>query len=125
MEPGEDFLFTNSERAPYIMHRLKLIILSMLPLAMFSLVQAQEFTSPVRVAEMPTGELAIADSRRQAIVIWDPQSASVVRTIEALGRPVSVAYGWGYFFVGNELTQSVDMLDPRKGRLRDRRSARF
>ena len=100
------------------MHRLKLIILSMLPLAMFSLVQAQEFTSPVRVAEMPTGELAIADSRRQAIVIWDPQSASVVRTIEALGRPVSVAYGWGYFFVGNELTQSVDMLDPRKGKLR-------
>lgn len=98
------------------MYRLKFAILFLIPLA--ALAQAQEFPSPVRIAEMPTGNLVIADSRRQALVIWNPQSGSVVRTVEAPGRPVSVAFGWGYFFVGNELTQSVDMLEPNRGKLR-------
>lgn len=100
------------------MYRLKLAILSILPLALVLPAQAQDFPSPVRIAEMPTGNLVIADSRRQSLLIWDPQSASVVRVIDAPGRPVSVAFGWGYFFVGNEITQSVDVLEFRKGKLR-------
>jgi DNA-binding beta-propeller fold protein YncE len=100
------------------MHRLKFAILSILPLAVFLSAQAQDFPSPVRIAEMPTGELIIADSRRQSLLIWDPQSASVVRVIDSPGRPLSVAFGWGYLFVGNEITQSVDVLEPRKGKLR-------
>lgn len=100
------------------MYRLKLAILILLPLAALAPAQAQYFPSPVRIAEMPTGDLVIADSRRQALVVWNPETATVVREIESLGRPVSVAYGWGHFFVGNELTQSVDMLEERKGKLR-------
>lgn len=100
------------------MFRLKLAFLLFVPLVTGFPVQAQDFPSPVRIAEMPTGNLLVADSRRQALLIWNPQSASVVRVVDAPGRPVSVAFGWGYFFVGNELTQSVDMLELRKGKLR-------
>ena len=100
------------------MYRLKIAVLFLLSFAALGPAQAQYFPSPVRIAEMPTGDLVVADSRRQALVIWNPQTATVVGEVEALGRPVSVAYGWGYFFVGNELTQSVDMVEPRKGKLR-------
>lgn len=100
------------------MYHQKLAIIAILLLAMVLPAQAQDFVSPVRLAEMPTGELVIADSKRQTLSIWDAHSASIIRVIDVPGRPVSVAFGWGLFFVGNEITQSVDVLDLRKGKLR-------
>jgi DNA-binding beta-propeller fold protein YncE len=100
------------------MYRLMPAFLLILPLAMTMPAQGQDFYSPVRLTKMPSGELVIVDSRRQTLSIWDPQSASVVRVIDAPGRPVSVAYGWNYLFVGNEMTQSVDVVRPKNGKLR-------
>ena len=99
-------------------YRLILAFLSILSLAMTLPAHGQDFVSPVRLANMPTGEFVIADSKRQTLSIWDPQSARVVRVIDVPGRPVSVAFGWDYFYVGNEITQSVDVLDLRKGKLK-------
>ena len=81
-------------------------------------VLAQGFVSPTRIATMPSGELLIADSKQQTLQIWDPQSTSPVRVIDAPGRPISVAFGWELFFVGNEITQSVDVLKYKKGKLK-------
>ena len=79
---------------------------------------AQNFVSPTRIAMMPSGELLIADSKQQTLQIWDPDSASIVRVIDAPGRPVGVAFGWDLFFVGNEITQTVDVLNYKKGKLK-------
>jgi len=115
--------YAHFEHNPPIRNRPPLIIMPGLCLLIFLLVmtgpaQAQDFVSPTRVARMPSGEFIIADSKRQTLTIWDAQSESVVRVIDAPGRPVSVAFGWDHFFVGNELTQSVDVLNYKKGKLK-------
>jgi len=109
------------EYNPLVRYRPPLIMMPGLCLLIFLLAmtgpaQAQDFVSPTRVATMPSGELIIADSKRQTLSIWDAQSASVVRVIDAPGRPVSVAFGWDHFFVGNELTQTVDVLKYTKNK---------
>lgn len=103
------------EGTPAVRNRPPIIVIPALCLSIFLLAmtvpaQAQDFVSPTRVAVMPSGELLIADSKRQTLSIWDPQTASVVRVIDAPGRPISVAFGWDLFFVGNEITQTVDIL---------------
>lgn len=77
---------------------------------------AQSFVSPTRIAQMPSGDVVVADSKRQVLVLVssNPKKADIL--ISVPGRPVSVAFGWGKFFVGNEVTQSVDVLS-RNGRL--------
>ncbi len=79
-------------------------------------VQAQTFLSPTRLTQMPLGDVAVVDSKRQALVVVSSNPKKKDAVISVPGRPVSVAFGWGKFFVGNEITQSVDVLN-KKGRL--------
>ena len=78
--------------------------------------QGQYFPSPVRIALGQKGEILVADSRTQAIIKWKPGKQDKASTISVPGRPVSVAAGWNKFFVGNERTQTVDVVN-KKGRL--------
>ncbi len=79
-------------------------------------VTAQTFLSPTRITQMPSGSVVVVDSKRQALVVISPNPRKEDTLISVPGRPVSVAFGWGRFFVGNEVTQSVDVLS-RNGRL--------
>ena len=89
---------------------------SLLCLTQPSSAQEQYFPSPVRIAQGEKGEILVADSRTQAIISWRPGKRGKASTISVPGRPVSVAAGWKKFFVGNERTQTVDVLN-KKGRL--------
>jgi DNA-binding beta-propeller fold protein YncE len=91
--------------------------LSIFLLAMTLPAQAQDFASPTRIAHgVAAGEILVSDWRLQAIVSWKPEANRKPRTIPVPGRPVSVAYGWDRYFVGNESTWTVDVID-KKGRL--------
>ena len=80
-------------------------------------VWAQDFVSPTRIAHgVAAGEILVSDWRLQAIVSWKPGTKRKAKTIPVPGRPVSVAYGWDRYFVGNESTWTVDVID-KKGRL--------
>ena len=76
----------------------------------------QALRSPTRIAQLPSGKLLVADHKLQALLVMNPRKNRVQRTIKVPGRPVSVAFGWKKFFVGNEITQTVDVLN-RAGRL--------
>jgi len=88
------------------------LLLTVTPGSLF----AQDFVSPVRIAHgEAAGEILVSDSRLQAIIsnTFDKKGRQV--KISVPGRPVSVAYGWERYFVGNESTQTVDVLN-KKGR---------
>ena len=78
--------------------------------------QQEYFPSPVRIAQGEKGELLVADSRSQLVVATYPGNGRKPATVGVPGRPVSVAAGWNRLYVGNERTQTVDVLD-RRGRL--------
>jgi len=78
--------------------------------------QQEYFPSPVRIALGSKGELLVADSRSQLVVSMYPGKGRKPTTVDVPGRPVSVAAGWGRLYVGNERTQTVDVVDGR-GRL--------
>jgi len=85
-------------------------------LASPSVAWSQDFVSPTRIAHGPSGELLVSDSKLQSIVSWRPGGKKKPKTIPVPGRPVSVAFGWNKYFVGNESTQTVDVIN-KKGRL--------
>ena len=104
-------------RNPGIMSFWVLPLLSVLAFSLFAIpVQAQSFVSPTRITQMSSGDVVVADSKRQALVVISSNPRKADTLISVPGRPVSVAFGWGKFFVGNEITQSVDVLN-KKGRL--------
>jgi len=76
-----------------------------------SSVSAQDFVSPTRLASLPSGQLLVADIKMKVLLVWELHPEIVVRKIDVPGRPVSVAYGWSRLFVGNEVTQTVDVLN--------------
>ena len=79
-------------------------------------VWAQDYASPTRIAHgAAAGEILVSDSSLQAIVSNATDKKGRQVTISVPGRPVSVAYGWEKYFVGNESTQTVDVVN-RKGR---------
>lgn len=78
--------------------------------------QTDYFPSPVRIALGEKGELLVADSRSQLVVSTYPGKGRKPATVDVPGRPVSVASGWNRLYVGNERTQTVDVLD-RRGHL--------
>ncbi len=77
---------------------------------------AQDFVSPTRIAHGPSGEISVSDASQQVVVSWQPGGKKGPKTISVPGRPVSVAYGWNKYYVGNESTQTVDVVN-KKGRL--------
>jgi len=104
-------------RNPGIMPFWVLLLLSALVVPLFAVpAHAQTFLSPTRITQMPSGDVVVADSKRQALVVISSNPKKEDTLISVPGRPVSVAFGWGKFFVGNEITQSVDVLN-KKGRL--------
>jgi len=78
--------------------------------------QDQYFPSPVRIAQGESGQILVVDSLQEAVISWKPGRQGKASTISVPGRPVSVAAGWNRFFVGNERTQTVDVVN-KKGRL--------
>ena len=58
----------------------------------------------------------VSDASRQVVVSWVPSHRKGPTTISVPGRPTSVAYGWNKYYVGNESTQTVDVVN-KKGRL--------
>ncbi|MEE8308582.1 MAG: 6-bladed beta-propeller, partial [Gammaproteobacteria bacterium] len=77
---------------------------------------AQDFVSPIRIAHgAAAGEILVSDSRLQAVISNATDKKGRQVKISVPGRPVSVAYGWERYFVGNESTQTVDVLN-KKGR---------
>lgn len=91
-------------------------VVAMLFLSGTTWAQSDYLPSPVRIALGGPGELLVADSRSQIIVTIYPGKGRKSQSIDVPGRPVSVAAGWNKYFVGNERTQTVDVLD-RKGQL--------
>lgn len=83
----------------------------------FGAAQAQTLVSPTRIAQIGSSGVVVADSKLQGLVVIPSDPNKKAAFISVPGRPVSVAFGWGKFFVGNEITQSVDVLN-KKGRLR-------
>ena len=89
---------------------------ALLWLALVSSVQAQPLLSPTRLAQLPSGHLLVTDLQGQTVLRWNSNRQIATGAIKIPGRPVSVAFGWKKLFVGNELTQSVDVLN-RGGQL--------
>lgn len=88
------------------------ILLMALPVSVW----AQDYASPTRIAHgATTGEILVSDSSLQAILSNATDKKGRLVTISVPGRPVSVAYGWEKYYVGNESTQTVDVVN-RKGR---------
>ena len=75
------------------------------------------FPSPTRIAQGEAGELLIADSKSRIVVSWQPGRNKKPKVFDVPGRPVSIAAGWNKLFVGNERTQTVDVLNRKNGRL--------
>jgi DNA-binding beta-propeller fold protein YncE len=94
------------------------LVLSMIVFGSFfaDSLHAESFPSPVRITQTSSGDVWVADSKRQALVQVGSNPKDKYTVLSVPGRPVSVAHGWGKFFVGNEVTQSVDVLN-KKGRL--------
>lgn len=78
--------------------------------------KAESLGSPVRLAVMPSGHVLFTDHSGNRVVEWDPAKNKVVRTIDIIGRPTGIAWGSGKIYVGNEITQSVEVYS-RTGKL--------
>lgn len=87
------------------------VVVAALFLLTATLVQAQRLQSPTRLTQMTSGQLLITDLKLQKLLVWDSRRKSTVRVLKVPGRPVSVAFGWNKLFVGNEITQTVDVLN--------------
>jgi DNA-binding beta-propeller fold protein YncE len=91
-------------------------LLVCLVLAFPSISSARQLGSPVRVAVMSSGHVLVTDHYGNRVVEWDPSKNKVVRSIDVLGIPDGLAWGWGKIFVGNQTTQSVEVYS-RTGKL--------
>ncbi len=75
----------------------------------------RDLVSPVGVACLPDGRIVVADSVRQALVVYAPGSkeGSVIATLAALERPTGLAYepSSGMLWVAETLGHRVRALD--------------
>jgi DNA-binding beta-propeller fold protein YncE len=97
--------------------RRALLLIALLTFGLSAHAQNQFFPSPTRIAQGESGEVLVVDPKSRVVVSWFPGTNKKPKEFDVPGRPVSIVAGWDKIFVGNERTQTIDVLHRRSGRL--------